>query len=343
MLGKCFYNDTNLEFPNHSHSETAVICGANIKPYKHKEIVKDMIPDKTVTSWGVFIHFKLTNGDQYDGIWKLDKTVVSEFNDVPCIAKMKKKRKKGQKGYVPESAIPTILRATGVNEWVDLIGTTIRFKPNNGIFEYNTGFSISPENDKNDRWFYPDYFEFHAGGVDTDANDAKEHHNKILADRFKSIPINKASKDNILDVDERSDVIDALIDNFGDVDGDTVELNGRLYFIHAQEGIITDITNKKCDNVEISPDKKAFIDFMEENLYHSILHEDQKQFRKDFTKLYDAAYPKTDLNNGRDYGIKKMNRFLQLQNIRYKINIRHANASGESRRWIVDNFGWNNQ
>lgn len=282
MLGKCFYNDTNLEFPNHSHSETAVICGANIKPYKHKEIIKDMIPDKTVTSWGVFIHFKLTNGDQYDGIWKLDKTVVSEFNDVPCIAKMKKKRKKGQKGYVPESAIPTVLRATGVNEWVDLIGTTIRFKPNNGIFEYNTGFSISPENDKNDRWFYPDYFEFHADGVDTDTNDAKE-------------------------------------------------------------GVIADITNKKCDNVEISPDKKAFMDFMEENLYHSILHEDQKQFRKDFTKLYDAAYPKTDLNNGRDYGIKKMNRFLQLQNIRYKINIRHANASGESRRWIVDNFGWNNQ
>lgn len=168
MLKKCKYNEVVFGIQNALNIKEVTICGANIKPYKTKEIIKPMIPDKLITSWGIFIHLKLDNGDQYDAVWKLDNTLTSEYNDVPCLAPKKKKTKKENKNKIPESPVATVLRAAGVKEWVDLIGTKVRIKPIPSMSNSYNGFCISPINEEKGRWFYPDYFELHVGRVGID-------------------------------------------------------------------------------------------------------------------------------------------------------------------------------
>lgn len=165
MLKKCKYSRDIFGVQNTLNIKEVTICGANIKPYKTKKIIKPMIPDKLVTCWGIFIHIKLDNGDQYDAVWRLDNTVTTEYNDFPCLAYTKKKKKNKDKNKIPESPIATVLRAAGVNEWVELIGTRVRLKPIGESSIASNGFCISPINEESGRWFYPDCFEIHIGGV----------------------------------------------------------------------------------------------------------------------------------------------------------------------------------
>lgn len=162
MINKIKYIPFTDEFTNDFHSEEAEVCGINIKEIKHKEKTgkKDLIPvPKRITTWGIFLHIRMSNGDQYDAIWNVDKSYTIGACDVPI--------KKINKKYINRhmiASIPTVLRTVGVNEWVEIIGSKVRIKSLSGTFPANSGFGISPLNEKDGRWFYPDYFEIHSSG-----------------------------------------------------------------------------------------------------------------------------------------------------------------------------------
>lgn len=67
--------------------------------------------------------------------------------------------------------------------------------------------------------------------------------------------------------------------------------------------------------------EKEFLDFLK--LYSKekrcIDNEEKETFRKEFTRLHDAAFPREDKNKDRVYGISKMNSILEKQKMNYKI------------------------
>lgn len=76
--------------------------------------------------------------------------------------------------------------------------------------------------------------------------------------------------------------------------------------------------------------EKNFLDFLK--LYSKekrcIDNNEKEEFRKEFTRLHDAAFPREDKNKDRVYGISKMNSILEKQNVNYKIE-------NKSEYWIV--------
>lgn len=161
MISKLKYVPSIYGFINDFHSVEGEVCGINIKEIKHKEKTgkKSLIPvPKRITTWGIFLHIRIQNGDQYDAIWNIDKSYTMGDCDIPI--------KKIDKKYINRyeiASIPTVLRAVGVNEWVDVIGSKVIIKSLNGAFPPVTGFGISPLEEESGRWFYPDYFEIHMG------------------------------------------------------------------------------------------------------------------------------------------------------------------------------------
>lgn len=163
MIERFVYLSSMESMTTDFHSEEGIICGVNIKAFKEKEkTVKEAgIPVlKKTTTWGLFLHIRMPNDDQYDAIWELEKTFTKGLDDVPR-HKVAKKRDR----YFIEPTVAKVFRACGVNEWVDLIGTKIRVKPMGGLFPANNGFGISPTDEQSGRWFYPEYYEIHTGGV----------------------------------------------------------------------------------------------------------------------------------------------------------------------------------
>lgn len=67
--------------------------------------------------------------------------------------------------------------------------------------------------------------------------------------------------------------------------------------------------------------EKEFLDFLK--LYSKekrcIDNEEKETFRKEFTRLHDAAFPREDKNKDRVYGISKMNSIMEKQKMNYKI------------------------
>lgn len=126
----------------------AIICGANIKPFATTTKVKDGILG-TIKDWGIFVHFRLPNGNQLDGIWKLESSVTNALSTIP-------RRKVGKNHPIPVvPAMPIVLRACGVNEFVDLIGVEVKIK------QYPGYFKLSSINEIEMQWFTPDFYEFH--------------------------------------------------------------------------------------------------------------------------------------------------------------------------------------
>lgn len=163
MIERFVYMSSLSKMANDFHTTEGTICGVNIKAFKEKEkTVKDrgINVQKKITTWGLFLHIRMDNGDQYDAIWKLDKSFTKGLNNIPQCKVMSKKAR-----YFVEPTIAKLFRACGVNEWVELIGTTIRVKPIDGLYPAKNGFAISPLEEQDGRWFYPEYYEIHEGGV----------------------------------------------------------------------------------------------------------------------------------------------------------------------------------
>lgn len=150
---------------NDFNAEEGFICGANIKElHTTEKTIKQksgMLVRRNMTTWGVFIHIRMKNGNQYDAVWKLGKSFTEGAFGVPLMKVPKRKSKKD----VISATIPTVLRAIGVSEWVNIIGTVVRVKPVDGVHPAVNGFGISPIDENFGGWFYPDYFEIHEGGV----------------------------------------------------------------------------------------------------------------------------------------------------------------------------------
>lgn len=64
-----------------------------------------------------------------------------------------------------------------------------------------------------------------------------------------------------------------------------------------------------------------------------ITKDDQKEFRKQFTKLSDAAFGRKDRNKNRDYSKAKINSILEEEAINYQVEIC-------SSHWVVQEYDW---
>lgn len=119
-----------------------IVCGANIKLLTPK---KDEKKDK----WGIFIHVRLSTGDQVDFIYKHIETIITGDNIL------------NQRMYTSEYndlSVPCILAILGVKEWVDIIGTKVEV-----AFVIKDGFTISASirNKVLMNWYCSDYIEIY--------------------------------------------------------------------------------------------------------------------------------------------------------------------------------------
>lgn len=67
--------------------------------------------------------------------------------------------------------------------------------------------------------------------------------------------------------------------------------------------------------------EKNFLDFLKLFFVEKRCIDEEKKeaFKKEFTQLHDAAYPREDKNKSRIYGINIMNKILEKRNLNYKI------------------------
>lgn len=79
--------------------------------------------------------------------------------------------------------------------------------------------------------------------------------------------------------------------------------------------------------------EKEFLDFLK--LYSEekgcIDDEEKEVFKKEFTRLHDAAFPREDKNKSRNYGINVMNKILEKKAVNYKVE-------SHSKYWQVVEF-----
>lgn len=79
--------------------------------------------------------------------------------------------------------------------------------------------------------------------------------------------------------------------------------------------------------------EKEFLDFLK--LYSEekgcIDDEEKEVFKKEFTRLHDAAFPREDKNKSRNYGINVMNKILEKKSLNYKVE-------SHSKYWQVVDF-----
>lgn len=167
MMRKIKFNcESDEAFINNYDFMEGIIYDANIKPAKivaKKEINKKGIPFiKNITIWRVFIDIKLEDGFCISCIWNLEDTFYIH-DMIPVINVKKSKKKKKAKNKIKEPVIPTIFRACGVNEWSELIGTTVLVRDTFGWHSTNKFIHgnpcISPLNERGPVWFYPNYFQ----------------------------------------------------------------------------------------------------------------------------------------------------------------------------------------
>lgn len=187
---------TNCDFAK------GIIYNANIKPAKivKKEINKKGIPFiKDITIWRVFIDIKLEDGFCISCIWNLENTFyIHDMIPVTNVKKPKKKSKKA-KNKIKEPVIPTILRACGVSEWTELIGTTIRVKDTFGWHSTNKHTHgspcISPADADRCGWFYPNYYQTNIKSDDNSIDSDIETKNESTMSFYETseAPINSDS------------------------------------------------------------------------------------------------------------------------------------------------------
>lgn len=82
--------------------------------------------------------------------------------------------------------------------------------------------------------------------------------------------------------------------------------------------------------------EKDFLEFLKIYADNKKQVDEKDQFKKEFTRFHDAAFPREDKNRERTYGINLMNKILQKRNINYKI-------SSKSKFWEVVDFIWNSE
>ena len=115
---------------------------------------------------------------------------------------------------------------------------------------------------------------------------------------------------------------DEMIEESQFVDAETQQRIGQKYLeyqlswfnrVYCEEDDITFADKDKA--------KKELIAFLESYVTdkRQLSKEDQESFRKDFTRLYDAAFGREDRNLNRDYGIRKMNVLLAKQKLCYEV------------------------
>ncbi len=141
-----------VSFETEEIKEAGKICGVNIKPIKVKKNKKLKLGLSTrrsdVTTWGVFIHFRMANGDQYDLIFPIGKTFKTNSRSLDNYLPMK------CEDY--NWSVPEILRLCGVNEWVELIGTQMY------IYKFTQDGEVKALRLKAVNWsrsYSPKYFE----------------------------------------------------------------------------------------------------------------------------------------------------------------------------------------
>lgn len=87
--------------------------------------------------------------------------------------------------------------------------------------------------------------------------------------------------------------------------------------------------------------KKELIAFLEEYAERGSGIETQEEmelFQKQFTSLYDMAFPRADKNKGRSYGYKKMNDLLKEYKLGYKLT-----GNPQKGPWTVIGFDWEDE
>lgn len=82
--------------------------------------------------------------------------------------------------------------------------------------------------------------------------------------------------------------------------------------------------------------EKDFLEFLKIYADNKKQVDEKDQFKKEFTRLHDAAFPREDKNRERTYGINLMNKILQKRNINYKIR-------SKLKVWEVVDFIWNSE
>lgn len=92
----------------------------------------------------------MEDGIQYDSVFFLAKTF--SYDDPTDIETSKKKYKNRGSSF-----IPSIIKALGVNEWVELIGTKVVVRSNDNIYPAENGFSFRAENSV--VYLMPSYYE----------------------------------------------------------------------------------------------------------------------------------------------------------------------------------------
>lgn len=136
-----------------------VICGVNIKPIKTKSkkykkkvwFSKDGIDTtQTKTTWGMFIHIRMEDGSQYDAVFHMVKTFsLDDYNQLSIDGDKTDKRS--------SALIPSIIKTLNVNEWVELIGTEVVVKSNDGRYPADNGFIFAAKN--SNEYLIPSYYE----------------------------------------------------------------------------------------------------------------------------------------------------------------------------------------
>lgn len=87
--------------------------------------------------------------------------------------------------------------------------------------------------------------------------------------------------------------------------------------------------------------RSEFLEFLESYVSSGESIEDLKEiecFQDEFTRRYDAAFPRADKNKGRPYKYKKMNDLLRMRSIGYKID-----GKPQAGPWTVIEFEWDSE
>lgn len=160
MIKKCI--SSNSDYSQKEYN--AVVCGVNIKPISKKnKKVKTFLgisAECEKTKWGIFVHCRLDDGDQYDAIFELENSYLLKNGGVcPFVKRLRKGSKSStlEKNKYTTAVIPAIFKIFGVNEWVELIGSkTILIQEHLGM-----SIGVSGYYDKTGMKVLPDYYEYH--------------------------------------------------------------------------------------------------------------------------------------------------------------------------------------
>lgn len=128
--------------------EFAIITGVNVKCIETETSKKGNLFPMLIFHWGLILNLTLEDGTKIDCVWKMLKTKHYNSSTQSIIG-----------GRTPESlvhdtSIPFILKACGVNELSELVGTVVKVRRNKNSIRIHCNDSVG-------FWLFADMFEIH--------------------------------------------------------------------------------------------------------------------------------------------------------------------------------------